>query len=85
MDLVAAEIEGLFEELGLRGVTLVIQVDHSLLATGESPWSILISGPAVRHGGIQIESCRTFSECLESGLRKLREISDEWEWLEMYL
>lgn len=86
MDLSAAEIEGLFEELGKREISVMIQIDQSLLVAGEDPWRLVISGPAVRDiGGIQIAACSTFRQCLENGLRELRRIPGDWEWMDIYL
>ena len=85
MDLTAAEVERLFEELGMCGVTLMIQVEQSLIAVGKPPWEILVSGPAVPPGGIQVGACSTFRQCLESGLRELRESPGDWGWLDVYL
>jgi hypothetical protein len=85
MDLTATETETLFEELGTRGVTLVIHVDHTRLAGGKPPWAVQMSGPGTRDGGIQIDASDTFQKCLENGLTELSSSPGDWNWLDIYL
>lgn len=84
MNLNASEVEGLFEELGARGVTVVVQIEHLLLAAGQDPWKLLMTGSGVRDGGIQTRGCATFRECLEIGLGELQDGPGDWEWLDLY-
>lgn len=85
MDLTAAEIEELFEKLGMAGVTLLVHIEQPVLAAGGNPWTAQISGPAVRQGGIEVRDCGTFQECLQKSLTELRGGTGEWEWMDIYL
>jgi hypothetical protein len=65
---------------------VVIYVEHALITAGDGPWTLSISGPAVRDiSGIQVKNCGTFQQCLVSGLRELRRSPGDWEWLDLYL
>ncbi|OXM64281.1 MULTISPECIES: hypothetical protein [Amycolatopsis] len=75
------EIEPVMKELGRRGLTVLLKLDHERLADGGRPWMVLASGPALGDGRF----VRTDSASIEAGFaeifRQLRESEGAWDWL----
>lgn len=67
----AAEVEELFERLATSGVTLLIQIDQSRLARGETPWIAVASGPGAPAAAVQVRDCESFDDCLDKILAAL--------------
>lgn len=83
-NLLAIDIEDLFIQLADRGTTVMVQVMKESEAIGNASWSLGISGSAISGYGIQA-SGNSLEESLKSGLRELRAMSTEWDWLDLYL
>ena len=85
MDLNAEEIEGLFEKLATNGITLLIQASRQTSGSGTSRWTVVLSGPAISGMDIRLTDRSSFTDCLAGGLRALRAMRSDWDWLDLYL
>ena len=85
IELTAAEVEELFEKLGMAGVNLSIHVEPQFPVPVEGSWHVYMSGPGAGVDGFQARDCSSFEECLQRALEALRNGPGDWQWLELYL
>ena len=72
------------EELGRRGVTMLLKVDHERFGFGKKPWTVVLSGPALGDLRAFHSDFHTLREALECCIPLLRDLPGDWEWIEGY-
>jgi hypothetical protein len=74
----------LMEDLGRRGVSVLLKVDHERFGFRKRPWTLMLSGPGLGESASFHSDFRSLREALDRGLSFLRGLPGDWDWLDSY-
>lgn len=77
-------LPALMEDLGRRGVSVLLKVDHERFGFGQKPWTLMVSGPGLNNSPSFHADFLSLPEALDHCLSFLRDLSGDWDWLDNY-
>ncbi|GLW90373.1 hypothetical protein [Actinokineospora globicatena] len=75
------DVEKVMDEMGERGITVLLKVDCVRAAEGGSRWTMGLSGPGVGDGGLVRTDAVSLGVALRTCFKGLRALPGDWSWL----
>ncbi|GAA2998209.1 hypothetical protein [Actinokineospora diospyrosa] len=75
------DVEKLMNDMGERGITVILKVDDVRAAERDRPWTVVLSGPGVVADALVRTDAVSLTAALRFCFKGLRARPGDWDWL----